>query len=98
MSSSSALHLLYSTGRRNLLCLHTTITLLPLHDLIGLVIQFGKSIIEPTNDVSEGLVFQYTLGRGSEGLQGEGVGVWAVVDKGALRETKSKRWDLVGPA
>lgn len=54
-----------------------------------------KSIIEPTHDVSEVLLFDFTLGRGETGRQGEGLGVWSIVDKGAMRETKANRWDLV---
>jgi hypothetical protein len=54
-----------------------------------------KSIIEPTYDVSETLLFNFTLGRGDQGKQGEGLGVWSIVDKSAMRETKANRWDLV---
>ncbi|KAK8869605.1 hypothetical protein IAR55_000172 [Kwoniella newhampshirensis] len=97
LTSSPALHLLYATGRRSLVSLHTTILLLPIHDLPSLITHFAKSIIEPTYDGSEGLVFDLTLGRGSDGLQGEGVGVWGIIDKSALRETKEKRWDLTFP-
>ncbi|WVQ98909.1 hypothetical protein IAU59_006040 [Kwoniella sp. CBS 9459] len=97
LTSSPSLHLLYASGRRNVLSLHATVSLLPIHDLPSLVIHFVKSIIEPTYDGSEGLVFDLTLGRGEYGLQGEGAGVWAVVDKGALRQTRDARWDLTFP-
>ncbi|WWD16133.1 hypothetical protein CI109_100558 [Kwoniella shandongensis] len=97
LTSSPALHLAYASGRRSLLSLHTTIILLPIHDLPSLITHFVKSIIEPTYDGSEGLVFDLTLGRGAEGLQGEGVGVWGLVDKSVMRETKEKRWDLTFP-
>lgn len=94
LTSSPALHLLYATGRRNLLCLHITITLYPLHDIPGLIYNFVKGIIEPTFDSSEGLVFDATLGMGVDGLQ-DGVGVWAVVEKSFMRDLRQKRWDLV---
>ncbi|WWC60899.1 uncharacterized protein I303_103475 [Kwoniella dejecticola CBS 10117] len=94
LASSPSLWLLYATGRRNLLSLHVTVSLLPIHDLAGLVIHFVKSIIEPTYDGSENINFDFTLGRGEYGLQGEGLGVWGIVDKSALRETREKRWDL----
>ncbi|WWC69249.1 uncharacterized protein I206_103186 [Kwoniella pini CBS 10737] len=94
LSSSPSFWLLYATGRRNLLSLHLTISLLPIHDLAGLLIHFIKSIIEPTYDNSENINFDFTLGRGEFGLQGEGLGVWGIVDKSALRETREKRWDL----
>lgn len=94
LTSSPALHLVYATGRRNLLCLHTTITLYPLHDIPGLIYNFVKGVIELTFDASEGLVFDATLGMGVDGLQ-DGVGVWAVVEKGFMRDLRQKRWDLV---
>jgi len=78
-----------------MMSLHTTLSLLPYHDVAGLVVHLVKSTIEPTYDGSEGILFELTLGRGETGLQGEGVGVWAVVDKGLMRQTREKRWDLV---
>lgn len=60
-----------------------------------LIVDTVKSIIEPTHDASEVLLFDLTLGRGETGRQGEGLGVWSIVDKGAMRETKANRWDLV---
>lgn len=95
VSSSPAQHLIYSSGRRNVLSLHTTLKLLPIHDPLTLVVDTFKSIIEPAHDVSEVLLFNFTLGRGDIGRQGEGLGVWSIVDKGAMRETKAIRWDLV---
>lgn len=96
--SSSALHLLYATGRRNVLALHATLTLLPYHDIITLVYEFAWSIIEPTADISEGFTFGLTLGRGAAGLQGEGLGVWALVNKNSLKKVKEQRYDLVSGA
>ena len=88
-------HLQYATGRRNTLSLHGTLMLYPIHDLVGLITRFGKAIIEPTYDSSEGLVWGLTIGRGEAGLQGDGMGVWAVVNKGNMRQIRSERWDLV---
>lgn len=39
-------------------------------------------------------MFDATLGMGVDGLQ-DGVGVWAVVEKGFMRDIRQKRWDLV---
>lgn len=78
-----------------MLSLHTTLKLLPFHDPMTLIVDAFKSIIEPTHDNSETLLFNFTLGRGEAGRQGEGLGVWSIVDKGAMRETKANRWDLV---
>lgn len=97
LSSGPALHLVYATGRRNLISLHTTITLWPIHDVMTFLVHIGKALFEPTYDSSESLVFEATLGRGENGQQGEGPGVWAVVDKNAMRETRKKRWDLTFP-
>ncbi|WWC89776.1 uncharacterized protein L201_004702 [Kwoniella dendrophila CBS 6074] len=95
LSSSPSLYLLYGSGRRNLLSLHTTISLYPIHDLAGLIINFVKSIIEPTFNNNELIQFDFTLGRGELGLQSQdSLGVWSIVDKSALRETREKRWDL----
>lgn len=93
--SGPSQHLSYSTGRRNVLSLHGTLKLFPFHDIAGILTNLVKPIIEPTADVSEGLVWSLTLGRGDAGLQGEGAGVWAVVNKTDLRAVKEKRWDLV---
>ncbi|ORY28325.1 hypothetical protein BCR39DRAFT_449594, partial [Naematelia encephala] len=97
VSSGPTLHLLYSTGRRNVLFLHSTLNLLPFHDVAGLVTHFGKMIIEPTYDGAEQITFDLTLGKGEEGKQGEGLGVWAVVDKGVMRNVREQRWDLTFP-
>ena len=55
----------------------------------------GKSVIEPTYDGSEQVKLELTLGRGPEGLQGEGAGVWAVLNKSSMREIREQRFDLV---
>ena len=94
--SGPSQHLSYSTGRRNVLALHGTLKLFPFHDVAGIVTNLVKSVIDPTADTSEGLVWGLTLGRGEFGLQGEGVGVWAVVNKSDLKAVKGGRWDLVG--
>ena len=88
-------HLQFVTGRRNILCGHGTLLLYPIHDLVGFVIRFGKTLTDPTYDASEGLVWSFTLGRGENGLQGDGLGVWAIVDKGQMRQIRADRWDLV---
>jgi hypothetical protein len=100
VSSGPSQHLSYSSGRRNTLALHGTLTLQPYHDVVGVLTNVVKSIIEPTFDSSEGLTWGLTLGRGELGLQGEGLGVWGIVNKGYLKSVKEKRWDLVsrGPA
>lgn len=95
-SSGPAQHLMYSSGRRNALGLHTTIMLYPIHDIFSLFLSFGKSLIEPTAEFGESIVFNLTLGKGDEGKQGEGIGVWAVTEKSQMR-LREKRWDLTFP-
>lgn len=93
VSSSSALHLLYATGRRNVLSLHATLKLQPLHDIIMLLFTNAWAIVDPTTDNAEALEFDITLGRGSSGFQGDGVGVWAIIDKGVMTNER-KRFDM----
>ncbi|WVQ78559.1 hypothetical protein IAT38_000645 [Cryptococcus sp. DSM 104549] len=97
IASSPSLHLLFATGRRSVLALHATLELTPFQDLPSLVYHFARSLIEPTFDGSEKIVWDLTLGMGADGLQGEGVGVWSVVEKGVMRDLKSKRWDMTFP-
>lgn len=97
LASGPSQHLSYSTGRRNAVALHGTLTLRPYHNVVGLLIGIGKSIIVPTFDASEGLVWVLTLGKGDFGLQGDGLGVWAVVNKEVMRRVKEQRWDLGSP-
>ncbi|KAL7424197.1 hypothetical protein Q5752_001783 [Cryptotrichosporon argae] len=93
LTSSPALHLLYATGRRNVLSLHLTVQLAPAHDLLSLLVHIGRSVIEPTYAGAERLTWLFTLGRADRGLQ-EPLGVWAVIDKSAMVATREKRWDL----
>lgn len=94
LSSSSALHLLYASGRRNVLALHATLRLYPLHDILYMVWKFANSLLDPTYDNSEGIELDLTLGRGASGQQ-DGVGVWGIVDKGVMKRIREQRFDMV---
>lgn len=94
-SSSSALHLVFATGRRNVLAVHATLKLMPLHDVIQLVWNTVNSVIDPLAQTGESLIFQFTLGRGASGLQGEAAGVWAIVNKTGMAQVREQRFDLV---
>ncbi|BEI81748.1 hypothetical protein CcaverHIS002_0209080 [Cutaneotrichosporon cavernicola] len=96
-SSSSALHLVFATGRRNVLAAHVTLKLKPFHDLIQMLLTFADAFIDPLSDSSESMVFQFTLGRGASGFQGEGAGVWAIVNKDGMAKFREKRFDLTFP-
>lgn len=95
VASGPSQHLSYSSGRRNALALQGTLILQPYHDVAGILTTLVKSVIEPTYDSSEGMIWHLTLGRGDAGLQGEGLGVWGIVNKSNLRFVKQQRWDLV---
>lgn len=96
LASSPALYLLYASGRRNVLSLHATLKLFPLHDVLMAVWNTAWAIIEPTTDSSESLEFDVTLGSGSAGLQ-DGVGVWGVIDKGLMHSIRKTRYDMTFP-
>lgn len=97
VSSSSALHLIYATGRRNVLCAHVTLTLKPFHDILQLIFGTIMSVIEPTRDDAESLTVTLTLGRGTSGLQDVGAGVWAILNKAGMANIREKRFDLTFP-
>ncbi|KAL6309538.1 hypothetical protein BKA93DRAFT_757884 [Sparassis latifolia] len=84
---------IYSTGRRALTSLHTTLSLRPRHDLAQVAFQFGRGLIEldykPCDEVELNFAFRNTPGK-------EGVPdcVWAVVAKDQIRGIKENRWDL----
>ncbi|EIW70044.1 hypothetical protein TREMEDRAFT_68451 [Tremella mesenterica DSM 1558] len=98
VSASPAKRLLYATGRRNVLFLHATILFWPWHDVAGFIQHLGMIIFAPAYDGSETITFEVTLGRGEDGLQdGQGVGVWALVNKSILRTLRQARYDLTFP-
>lgn len=94
-SSSSALHLIYASGRRNVLGFHASLKLSTLHDVIMLLWENIYSFIEPTKAEEPGLTLHYLLGRGTNGLQSEGAGVWGILNKNGMAGVREKRWDLV---
>ncbi|KAI0695727.1 hypothetical protein BC835DRAFT_933020 [Cytidiella melzeri] len=81
---------LFSTGRRAVASLHTTLTLRPRHDLLQYVYQFVRGIIELNlhyEDVLElDLTFQDTANVPDC--------VWAVVAKSEMKNIRDSRWDL----
>ncbi|TYJ58153.1 hypothetical protein B9479_001249 [Cryptococcus floricola] len=93
LHSSPALHLLFATGRRSVLALHTTISLYPIHDLPMFLFGLGRSFIEPTYVFEENVVFDFTIGHGADGVS-DGTGVVAIVSKDGMKDVRSKRWDL----
>ncbi|KAG5651434.1 hypothetical protein H0H81_008664 [Sphagnurus paluster] len=81
----------FSTGRRNVVSLHTVFSLQPRHDLFQWLYQFGRTLIDlhyrPTDDVT--LDFRLSPTALTQDF------VWAVVAKSELLSIKADRWDLV---
>lgn len=99
LTDGPSTHLLYFTGRRNLLSLHIIFNLKPRHNLLAYLYNFGYSLVEPAHEqeigVEDQVVLDFTLGEGNLGLSGEGPGVWAMVDRsGVLPVFRKERWDV----
>ncbi len=100
LTDGPATHLQYFTGRRNVLSLHIIFSLIPRHNLLEWAYNFARSMFDPAFEqqqhVQDEVILDFTLGEGSLGMQGEGPGVWAVVDKsGVLPVIRKERWDAV---
>ncbi|KAF5388120.1 hypothetical protein D9615_000427 [Tricholomella constricta] len=80
----------FSTGRRNVMSLHTVFALQPRHDLFQWLYQFGRTLIDlhyrPKDDVT--LDFKLSASALNQDF------VWAVVAKDELLSIKEDRWDL----
>ncbi|GLB33827.1 putative protein of unknown function (DUF1682) [Lyophyllum shimeji] len=80
----------FSTGRRNVMTLHTVFTLKPRHDFLQRFYQLARTFIDlqyrPKDDVT--LDFRLSPGALTQDF------VWAVVAKDELLSIKDDRWDL----
>lgn len=81
----------FSTGRRGVTSLHTTLTLRPRHDIFQYAYQSIWGIVELNYRVGDELELDFTF-KDSSNIPDC---VWAVVAKDELRGIKEKRWDLV---
>ena len=81
----------FSTGRRNVVSLHTIFTMRPRHDFFQLAFQTGRTFVDlqyrPRDNVQ--LDFKLSPGALNESF------VFAIVTKGELISVKDGRWDLV---
>ncbi|TBU32753.1 DUF1682-domain-containing protein [Dichomitus squalens] len=84
----------FSTGRRALTSLHTTFTLRPRHDLLQIIYQFGRGIVELDYNVYDKVELEFTFREpvGKEGVVPEAV--WAIVAKDEMKQLRNDRWDL----
>ncbi|ESK96001.1 duf1682 family protein [Moniliophthora roreri MCA 2997] len=80
----------FSTGRRNIASLHVTFTLRPLHDLLQVIFNVGRTFVDLEYKHRDNLELDFKLFP--EALSHDFV--WAVVAKNELRSVKSDRWDL----
>ncbi|KZO98177.1 DUF1682-domain-containing protein [Calocera viscosa TUFC12733] len=81
---------IFSTGRRAVLSLHTTFTLLSRHNLIDMIYDIGRGFIEldyQSKDLLE-LDFRLTDDGTKPGY------VWAVMKKDEMRQIRKDRWDV----
>ncbi|KAK7470639.1 hypothetical protein VKT23_002063 [Stygiomarasmius scandens] len=80
----------YSTGRRNVASLHVIFSLRPYHDLVQLLFQFVRGMIDVQYNPKDDLELDFKLFP--EALPHDFV--WAIVAKDELRTIKDNRWDL----
>lgn len=106
ISDGPTTYLYYLTGRRNMLYLHVIFELIPRHSLAEWIAQTIYGVfVDPSAGAPEDTVtLEFCLGegqvesksgKGAQGQQGEGPGVFAVVDKsgGVLKTIRKERWD-----
>ena len=91
MSDGSSDFFAYSTGRRAISSLHTTITLRPYHDFWQLAYQTLRGIVEITYRAEDEVELEFTF-QDSADVPGC---IWAIVAKDELKDVKDRRWDLV---
>lgn len=82
----------FSTGRRAITSLHTTLTLRPRHDLLQYVFQFLRGFVELNYRVCDEVELDFTFRPTANSVQ---ECVWGVVAKDELKDIKANRWDLV---
>ncbi|KAK7695823.1 hypothetical protein QCA50_000461 [Cerrena zonata] len=80
----------FSTGRRGIKSLHTTLTLRPRHDFFQWVYQLVWGLVQLDYKVADEVELDFTLKDGTAVPEC----VWAVVAKEELRGIKNNRWDL----
>lgn len=81
----------YSTGRRGLLSLHTTISLLPRHDALLSIYNFLWTLIDFTYTPRDEIQLDFTLHPNVPTLPF----VWGIIKKEEMAEMRRNRWDLV---
>jgi len=80
----------FSTGRKNILALHTIFTLLPRQDLVYSSIDFVWSLFNLDYQPTDTLILDFTLPT----LPNTGNWVWAIIKKDSMEKQRKNRWDL----
>ncbi|KZT50433.1 DUF1682-domain-containing protein [Calocera cornea HHB12733] len=83
-------YFIFSTGRRAVLSLHTTFALLTRHNLIDMVYDIGRGLIELDYTSKDLLELDFRL---TDDVTKPGY-VWAVMKKDEMRQLRKDRWDL----
>ena len=83
----------YSTGRRNVISLHTVFSLKPRQDLVMSLYHFGYSLYDLVYSIEDTVELDYKLAPNSNSANF----VWGIVAKDYLTSAKENRWDLVSP-
>lgn len=81
----------YSTGRRGLRSLHTTVRLLPRQDVLSALVEFGWILYDLRYTPKDEIQLNFTLhpDSGTPGL------VWAIFKKDEMTQMRRERFDLV---
>jgi PAT complex subunit CCDC47 len=81
----------YSTGRRGLVSLHSTICLLPRHDALLRVFNFLWTMYDLTYTPRDEIQLDFTLQPSNPTVPF----VWGIIKKDEMAEMRRTRWDLV---
>ena len=81
----------YSTGRRGLVSLHTTLALLPRHDVLLRVYNFLWTMYDLTYTPRDEIQLDFTL----QSSNPTSPFVWGILKKDEMAEMRRTRWDLV---
>jgi len=82
----------YSTGRRGVRSLHTTVALLPRHDALSMIYDFGWTLYDLTYSPKDKISLNFTLQPA--GSTPTPPFVWGIIKKDEMAEMRRSHWDL----
>ncbi|KAF8529028.1 DUF1682-domain-containing protein [Hysterangium stoloniferum] len=80
----------YSTGRRGVRSLHTTVALLPRHDALSMIYDFGWTLYDLTYTPKDEISLNFTL----QPTGSTPPFVWGIIKKDEMAQMRRSRWDL----